>query len=66
MPTDIEIARAATLRPIGEIAAAAGIDESLLEYYGPYKAKVNYLALRNVPEKARLVLVTAINPTPAG
>ena len=66
MPTDIEIARAATLRPIGEIAAAAGIDESLLEYYGPYKAKVNYLALRDVPEKARLVLVTAINPTPAG
>ena len=66
MPTDIEIARAATLRPIGEIAAAAGIDESLLEYYGPYKAKVNYLALRDVPEKAKLVLVTAINPTPAG
>ena len=66
MLSDIEIARAATMRPIGEIAAGAGIDEKLLEYYGPYKAKVNYLALRDVPERARLILVTAINPTPAG
>ncbi|MCI6375685.1 MAG: formate--tetrahydrofolate ligase, partial [Clostridiales bacterium] len=66
MRSDIEIAQACSMKPIGEIAARAGIDEELLEYYGRYKAKVDYLRLADRPQKGRLVLVTAINPTPAG
>lgn len=66
MRSDIEIAQACTLKPIGEIAARAGIPEELLEHYGRYKAKVDYLRLADRPQKGRLVLVTAINPTPAG
>ena len=65
MPTDIEIAQAAKIRPIGDIARAAGIPEEALSPYGRYIAKVNPALL---PEggKAKLILVTAINPTPAG
>ena len=66
MRSDIEIAQACSMKPIGEIAARAGIDEELLEHYGRYKAKVDYLRLADRPQKGRLVLVTAINPTPAG
>ena len=66
MRSDIEIAQACTLKPIEEIAARAGIPEELLENYGRYKAKVDYLRLADRPAKGRLVLVTAINPTPAG
>ena len=66
MKSDIEIAQAAELLPIAQIAAQAGLDEDLLEYYGRYKAKVDTLALRDAPRKGKLILVTAINPTPAG
>ena len=66
MLSDIEIARACTMQPITSIADAAGIDGELLELYGRYKAKVDYKALKDRPMDGRLVLVTAINPTPAG
>ena len=66
MPTDIEIAQAASLKPIGEIAASLGLSDELLEPYGKYKAKVDARALASRPMNGRLVLVTAINPTPAG
>jgi formate--tetrahydrofolate ligase len=68
MTTDLEIARAATLAPIGAIAARAGIPEAALEPYGRYKAKVGFDfigSLQDRPDGA-LVLVTGINPTPAG
>ena len=52
--------------PIEQVAAQAGIAPEDLEYYGHYKAKVNIHALRDRPRKAKLILVTAINPTPAG
>ena len=66
MRSDIEIAQACTPKPIDEIAARAGIPGELLEHYGRYKAKVDYLALQDRPAKGKLVLVTAINSTPAG
>ena len=64
--TDIEIAQSARLRPIADVAAALGIEEDALEQYGRYKAKVHYTLLASKPPKGKLVLVTAINPTPAG
>ncbi len=64
--TDIEIAQEAQLLPIGQVAAKAGFAEEQLEYYGKTKAKVDIHSLRNLPYRAKLVLVTAINPTPAG
>ena len=65
--TDIEIAQNATLRPIGEIAEAAGVDDKYLELYGKYKAKVNYSLLNESErENGKRILVTAITPTPAG
>ena len=65
--SDIEIAQATPLRPIGEIAEAAGIDEKYLEPYGRYKAKIDPQLLKDCPrENGKLVLVTAITPTPAG
>ncbi len=66
MKTDIEIAQSAQMLPIAEVAARAGIDESLLEYYGKVKAKIDVVPLRDRPRKGKLILVTAINPTPAG
>ena len=66
MKTDIQIAQEAQMLPIGQVAAMAGIDENLLEYYGKVKAKIDITPLRNVPRKGKLILVTAINPTPAG
>lgn len=64
---DIEIAQEAVLRPIDEIAEEAGLNPNYLEHYGKYKAKVSLEALRGeAPGKGRLVLVTAITPTPAG
>ena len=66
MLSDIEIARACKMQPVASIAKTAGIDEDLLELYGRYKAKVDYKALMDRPMDGRLVLVTAINPTPAG
>ena len=65
--TDIEIAQECEVRPITEIAAKAGIDDKYLEQYGKYKAKIDYNLLKEVPgENGKLILVTAINPTPAG
>ena len=67
MQSDIEIAQAATPQRIDEIAEKAGIDDKYLEMYGKYKAKVDYNLLReNEHTPGKLVLVTAINPTPAG
>ncbi len=65
--TDIEIAQSCTMRPITEIADAAGVERNYLELYGNYKAKVDYKLLReNSRPDGKLILVTAINPTPAG
>jgi len=65
--TDIEIAQQTKLRPITEIAEIAGIDEKYLDQYGKYKAKIDRNLLADTPEKnGKLVLVTAITPTPAG
>ena len=67
MMTDLEIAQSVQMRPITEIAATAGIDEAYLEQYGRYKAKVSSALLRESPRKnGKLILVTAITPTPAG
>ena len=63
----IEIAQETPMLHITEIAKAAGIDEKYLEQYGNYKAKVDYNILKETePREGKLVLVTAINPTPAG
>ena len=66
MKTDIEIAQGASMRPIDQVAAQAGIDGGLLEHYGRVKAKIDTTPLRSCPRKGKLILVTAINPTPAG
>lgn len=68
MKSDIEIAQACRMKDIREIAASAGIDEKYLELYGNYKAKIDYSLLRDMESKkdGKLVLVTAITPTPAG
>jgi formate--tetrahydrofolate ligase len=68
MATDLDIARAATLKPIAEIAARAGIPADALEPYGKYKAKIGLDFIRAQTDKpdGALVLVTGINPTPAG
>ena len=65
--SDIEIAQECEMRPITEIAAKAGIDDKYLEQYGKYKAKIDYNLLNDTDaENGKLILVTAINPTPAG
>ncbi len=65
--SDIEIAQQCEMKPIGEIAKAAGVGEKYLEPYGRYKAKVDPAILQDLPAKdGKLVLVTAITPTPAG
>ena len=66
--SDIEIAQACEMKKITEIARTAGVDERYLEQYGSYKAKVDYRLLKDLADKpdGKLVLVTAINPTPAG
>ena len=66
MPTDIEIARQATLKPIAEVAAQAGVPDEALIPYGKYKAKIDRAALPAAKAPGKLILVTAINPTPAG
>jgi formate--tetrahydrofolate ligase len=65
IPSDIEIAQAARLIPITEIAAELGLSPDDLDTYGKYKAKIP-LEIATRPVKGRLVLVTAVNPTPAG
>ncbi len=64
--SDIEIAQEAKMLPIKEVAEKAGIDWSTCEPYGHYKAKVDIHSYKDKPMKAKLILVTAINPTPAG
>ena len=64
--SDIEIAQSSEMLPIFEVAKRAGIPEDLLEPYGCYKAKLDARALADKPLHGKLVLVTAINPTPAG
>jgi formate--tetrahydrofolate ligase len=65
-PSDLEIARAARIRPIEEIAAAAGINAAAVELYGRYKAKVDPAQLSAPPPHGKVVLVSAMSPTPAG
>ena len=66
--SDIEIAQQAQLTPITEVAAKVGLTADDLELYGKYKAKISFAAIRRLQKKAdgKLVLVTAITPTPAG
>ena len=68
MLSDIEIAQSTALRPIADIAAELGIQEDELELYGKYKGKINEGAFARLQDRpdGKLVLVTAINPTPAG
>ncbi|GEP00919.1 formate--tetrahydrofolate ligase [Methylobacterium haplocladii] len=68
MPSDIEIARAATLKPIAEVAAKVGIPEDALQNYGKHIAKIDHGFIKSLGDKpnGKLVLVTAISPTPAG
>ena len=67
MKTDIEIAQSYKMKPITEIAEKVGIPEDYLEAYGRYKAKIDTAFLKNETRKdGKRVLVTAINPTPAG
>jgi len=66
VPSDIAIAQAAKLRPIRDVAAELGLADDELELYGKYKAKISIGALARRATKGRLVLVTGINPTPAG
>ena len=68
MKTDLQIAQECTMEPITAIAAKAGIPEEYVECYGKYKAKVSdkyYNQIKDRPD-AKLILVTAVNPTPAG
>ncbi len=65
--TDIEIAQSVEMKPITEIARVAGVPDNYLEQYGRYKAKVDYSLLKDSERKnGKLILVTAITPTPAG
>ena len=66
MTTDLDIARTVTLQPITAIAHRLGIPEPAVEPYGRYKAKVDLDWLRTQPSHGKLILVTAVNPTPAG
>ena len=64
--SDIEIAQQCKMLPISEVAKSAGVDEEYLEHYGKYKAKIDLSLLKNSNKNGKLVLVTAITPTPAG
>ena len=66
MLTDLQIAQAAVMQPITQIARQAGVREDSLSCYGRYIAKVDPTAYQDQPPRARLILVTAITPTPAG
>ena len=68
VPSNVEIAQAAKLKPIGEIAKKLGIPDEAIEQYGRYKAKIslNYIDSLKGKPNGKLVLVTAISPTPAG
>ena len=64
--TDIEIAQSCKMKPIGEIAAKVGVGDDYLEPYGRYKAKIDLSFIKECKNPGKLVLVTAITPTPAG
>ena len=64
--TDIEIAQQTEMEPIVKVAGRIGLDANELELYGKYKAKIDYKNFKDRPDKAKLILVTAITPTPAG
>ncbi|WP_316637579.1 formate--tetrahydrofolate ligase [uncultured Ruminococcus sp.] len=64
--TDIEIAQSCEMKPIWEIADAAGVSEEYVEYYGKYKAKIGLDILKREDRDNKLILVTAMTPTPAG
>ena len=66
MKTDIEIAQSAKLKPILDIAKGVGLTEDDIEYYGKYKAKISLSVMSRAKERGKLILVTAITPTPAG
>ena len=68
MKSDIQIAQEAEMMHIRDVAASAGIPEEDLEFYGKYKAKLSDELIRRVSDRkdGKLILVTAINPTPAG
>ena len=68
MLTDVQIAQGAQMKPIKEIADQLGLSEDDLELYGKYKAKISLETIEKVKERedGKLILVTAINPTPAG
>lgn len=66
MPSDIEIAQNTKMKDISEIAAQNGIAPEMLDYYGRYKAKLRPEAFENSPSKGKLILVTAMSPTPSG
>lgn len=67
MKTDIQIAQEAVLEPISDVAASLGLDGESLIPYGKYKAKVDHRLVKKLAEKkdAKVILVTAISPTPA-
>ena len=68
MLTDVQIAQSAEMKPIKEIAEQLGLGEEDLELYGKYKAKISLETISKVKDNpdGKLILVTAINPTPAG
>jgi len=66
VPTDIAIAQAAKLRPIADVARELGLADDEVEFYGRYKAKISLQTIERRQPTGRLVLVTGINPTPAG
>ena len=67
MLTDIQIAQNAKMKHIGEIAAGLGLDENSIDFYGKYKAKIDLSLAKETDKKdGKLILVTAITPTPAG
>ena len=65
MKTDIEIAQEATMKPITQIAAQLGLADEDVIPYGRYKAKINHRLIHNAKKQGKLILVTAISPTPA-
>ena len=68
MKSDLQISQETTLKPIIEVAKTIGIQEDDLELYGKYKAKINFSTINDLKQKSdgQLILVTSINPTPAG
>ena len=66
MKSDIEIAQEAKMKPIVDIAASLGLADEDVIPYGRYKAKVNHRLIHKASKQGKLILVTAISPTPAG